>query len=140
MSGAQVAYEDGEPNGLARMIGGLVEANLSHHPRRSRLLRPAVVDLAAIDADVGVRLRIEPGSVSVGNGSANPDADLRISTDSLSLVDLAAMPLRLGFPDPFHAEGRAVIRKVLSRDVRIEGLLRHPVRLSRLTRLLSVAP
>lgn len=140
MSGAQVVFVDGEPNGLARMIGGLVEANLEHHPSRTRLLRPAVVDLAAIDADVGVTLRIEPGSVTVGNGTAKGDADLRISTDSLSLVELASMPLRLGFPDPFRAQGRAVIRKVVSRDVRIEGLMRHPVRLSRLTRILSVVP
>lgn len=139
MTDPRIAFVDAEPNGLARMIGGLIEANLLHHPGRSKLLRSARVDLAAIDADVGVALHLEPGSVTIANGSSNQQADLRVSTDSLSLVELAATPLRFGLPDPLDHEGRAVIRKVLSSDIRIEGLLRHPIRLSRLTRLLSVA-
>lgn len=139
MTAARVAFVDAEPNGLARMIGGLIEANLLHHPDRSKLLRPARVDLAAIDADVGVALQLESGSVTIANGFSNHRADIRVSTDSLSLAELAAVPLRLGFPDPFDREGRVVIRKVLSADIRIEGLVRHPIRLSRLTRLLSVA-
>ena len=139
MTTFEVSFADEEPNGLARMIGGLVEANLRHHPDRSKLLRPARVDFAAVDADVAVALRLESGSVTIGNGRSNPGADLRISSDSLSLIELAATPLRLGLPDPFHREGREVIRKVLLGGIRIEGLIRHPVRLSRLTRLLSVA-
>jgi len=133
-----VIYVDAEPNGLARMVGGLIEANLFHHPRRSRLLRPAVVDLVALDAEVAVNLEIDRQEVRVANGTADGRANVRVTTDSLSLVELAGAPLRLGLPDVFHAEGRSIARKILGRRMRVEGLLRHPLTLSRVTRLLSV--
>jgi hypothetical protein len=116
VTGVRVTYVDAEPNGLAAMVGGLIEANLDRHPDRCDLLRPAVVDLVAIDADVATSLRLSRSEI----------------------VELAATPLRLGFPDVFHLEGRLVTRKVLARDIRVEGLLRHPLTMSRLSRLLSV--
>lgn len=138
MTGARVAYADAEPNGLASMVGGLIEANLQRHPVRTRLLRRAVIDLVALDADVAVSLAIGREDVRVANGLADGRADVRVTTDSLSLVELAGAPLRFGFPDVFHPEGRTLVRKILGREIRVEGLLRHPLRLSRITRLLSV--
>lgn len=139
MTDERVAYADAEPNGLAAMVGGLIEANLAHHPARARLLRRAVIDLVALDADVAVSIAIGHDDIRVANGLADGRADVRVTTDSLSLVELAGAPLRFGFPDVFHPEGRVVVRKILERQIRIEGLLRHPLRLSRITRLLSVA-
>lgn len=138
MTGARVAYADIEPNGLAEMVGGLIEANLVRDPDRSRLLRQAVIDLVALDADVAVSLAVGREDVRVANGLADGRADVRVTTDSLSLVELAGAPLRFGFPDVFRPEGRLVVRKILERRIQIEGLLRHPLRLSRITRLLSV--
>ena len=138
MNTVEVIYADEEPNGLATMIGGLIEANLHHHPDRAELLRPAVIDLEALDAGVAVSIRIGPRSVEVSNGLSNPRADLHVRADSMSLVELAATPLRLGLPDALHREGRAVVKKMTSGQIRIEGSLRHPGMVSRLARLLSV--
>lgn len=129
---------DEEPNGLATMIGGLIEANLAHHPERVELLRPAVVDLEAVDADVAVSIRIDPTVVRIANGLSNPRADLHLRADSMSLVELAATPLRRGLPDALHREGRAVLLKIASGRIQIVGMLRHPEVLTRLARLLSV--
>ncbi|HEY6677620.1 MAG TPA: hypothetical protein VI411_01830, partial [Actinomycetota bacterium] len=60
-----VAYADREPNGLAAMVGGLIEANLRQHPERRSLLRPAVVELVAVDAGVSVRIALSPRQVTV---------------------------------------------------------------------------
>jgi hypothetical protein len=134
-----VSFVDEEPNGLATMLGGLIEANLHRHPGRRALLKPAVVGLTARDARVGVTLTFAFGSVAVANGaSANGWAHLRVETDSASLIELSATPLRLGLPDPFSKQGRDLIRKLFGREIRIEGMLRHPVRLVRLNKLLSV--
>jgi hypothetical protein len=134
-----VSFADEEPNGLAVMLGGLIEANLHRHPDRRALLRPAVVGLRAKDAGVGVTLTLSLGSVAVANGaSANGRAHLRVETDSASLIELSATPLRLGLPDPFSRQGRDLVRKLLGREIRIDGMLRHPVRLVRLNKLLSV--
>lgn len=129
---------DDEPNGLASMVGGLIAANLHHHPRRSELLKPAVIDLIATDAHTGITITLAPGSVAIANGAANGRADLSVTTDGRSLIELAATPLRFGLPDVVHPQGRMVARKVLKKQIRIDGLVRHPATLSRLARLLSV--
>jgi hypothetical protein len=138
VTGATVTFVDDEPNGLASMVGGLIAANLRHDPRRAELLKPAVIALVATDADTGITITLAPGSVAIANGAADGRADLRVTTDGRSLIELAATPLRLGLPDVFHPEGRMVARKVLKKRIRIDGLVRHPATLSRLARLLSV--
>jgi hypothetical protein len=127
-----------EPSGLASMVAQLIEQNLSRDPDRRALLRPSVVVLDSPDADVTVFLRIAPGEVRVGDGDV-PDAHLSIRADSGRLLDLTTTPLRFGLPDVLSHEGRAMVGDVLGRRVGIRGLLRHPLRLARLTRLLSVA-
>lgn len=133
-----VAVVGPEPSGLASMVAELIEQNLARDPGRRRLLRPSVAVLDAPDAEVTVFLRIDPDGVRVGDGDV-PDAHLRIQADSGRLLDLTTAPLRLGLPDLLAPEGRAIVRDLLARRLRIRGLLRHPLRLARLTQLLSVA-
>jgi hypothetical protein len=133
-----VEFLDPEPNGLAEMIGGLIEANLARHPKRRSLLKPSVVGISATDAGVSVTLAFAEGGVKIANGSADGRADLHIKAGSGDLLDLSGAPLRFGLPDLFAAEGRQVVRKLMSGQVRVEGLLRHPGKLARLTSLLSV--
>jgi hypothetical protein len=134
---ARVEYADEEPNGIARLIGGLIEGNLQDHPERERLLRPAAVGIVADDAGVGITLRITPGLVVVANGiMGNPDVLVR--TDSITLTELASAPLRFGFPDAMRADGRAITRKLTNGKLKVKGLSSHPGIVSRLNRLLSV--
>jgi hypothetical protein len=133
-----IAVVGREPSGLASMVADLIEQNLARDPTRRALLRKSVAVLEAPDADVTVFLRIERDGVRVGDGDV-PDAHLRIRSDSGRLLDLTTAPLRGGLPDPLRPEGRAIVGGLLRRRIRIRGLLRHPVRLARLTKLLSVA-
>ncbi len=133
-----VTVADAEPNGLARMLATLIEQNLTRDPARRRLLRPAVVTLTATDAGVGVTLRIGHGEVEIVNGT-DPHPQLGVSTDSLRLLELAAVPLRLALPDVLTPRGRTVIASLLRGRLRVRGLLRHPLLLTRLNRLLSAA-
>jgi hypothetical protein len=127
-----------EPSGLATLVSDLIEQNLERAPERRGLLRPSVVVLNAVDADVTVFLRIEPGGVRVGDGDV-PDAHLRIRGDAERLLDLTTVPLRFGFPDVLRPEGRAVMGQLVGRRLRVGGLVRHPIRVARLTKLLNVA-
>lgn len=133
-----VEYADAEPNGLAEMIGGLIRANLERHPRRAALLKPAVIDLTAPDAGVSVSIAIAPERIRVANGPAEDDRHVHVQADSRSLLQLSSVPLRFGLPDPFDPTGRAVYRKLASGQIRIDGLLLHPGKLARLSKLLSV--
>lgn len=127
-----------EPSGLASMLAELIEANLATDLDRVSLLRPSVVVMDVPDAEVTVFLRIAPDAVRVGDGDV-PDAHLRIRTDAERLLGLTTVPLRFGLPDVARPEGRAVVGDLLARRLRIEGLLLHPIRLARITQLLSVA-
>ncbi|MGZ4124236.1 MAG: hypothetical protein ACXVQU_01600 [Actinomycetota bacterium] len=133
-----VTLEDDEPNGLASMLAGLIEANLQRHPSRGALLREAVFDLSAPDAGVAATIETRAGSVRVRNGVHPDGAHISVEASSAELLLLASVPLRGGFPDALTHEGRTVVRHVLAGRIRIRGLLRHPGRLSRLARLLSV--
>lgn len=131
-----VVFLDDEPNGLASMVGGLIEQNLVRDPGRAHLLTGGSAVLVAPDADVRVSLRLGPGEVEVRNG-ADPNADLVVTADSGRLLGLAGAPLRLGLPDAITSEGRAVLRDLGARRVRIRGMATHPGLLRRLTMLLS---
>ena len=133
---ARVVLADPEPSGLAAMLGGLIEQNLARVPAREALLRPALVSIAASDAGVAVSLRIDLGRVLVVDGR-DASAHLLIEADGERLLAMTAAPLRWGMPDPLQAHGRAVIRDLLARRVRIRGIFSHPRRLTRLTMLLS---
>lgn len=135
----KVEYRDDDPNGLATMIGGLIEANIDADPSRARFLGPpATVGIVARDAEVACTVRLSPARVTVTNGLVGrPSVVVRADTETLT--ELTTAPLRFGYPDAMTAAGRAVAAKLIRGDLRVRGLLRHPIVVSRLNQLLSVA-
>jgi hypothetical protein len=133
-----VSFADVEPNGLADLVGRLIASNLERHPDRFRLLRPSVVELSASDAEIQATIHLSPRLVTVSNGPAASRPHLRVRADAFDLIQLAAAPLRIGVPDVFDARGRAVLRQIAGRHIRVSGMLRRPIRLTRFTRLLNV--
>jgi hypothetical protein len=134
---ASVRYLDAEPNGLAAMIGGLIEGNLTQHPERERLLKPAIIAIAAPDADVSLTICLRPGKVIVANGvRAKPELFVRAPSETL--IELSSVPLRFGLPDSMTREGREVNRKLLRGEIKVKGMWVHLGKLSRLNKLLSV--
>ncbi|MCA1726638.1 MAG: hypothetical protein LC722_02985, partial [Actinobacteria bacterium] len=123
---AQVVYADEEPNGLATMLGGLIEGNLALHPQREKLLRPAIIGVVAPDARVAVTFSISRGLVTVSNGAPRKKADLVIKASSDLLVGLSSVPLKLGLPDLRTEAGREVNRRILKGEIKVKGMLLHP--------------
>jgi hypothetical protein len=136
---AVIVLVDAVPTGLAEILAGLLGANLLRRPEREVLLRPAVIGIEAADAGVAITVRLTERRIEISNGAAIRGSDLRIRADGADLLALSASPLRLGLPDPLTGEGRAILRRVASGRVRISGMLRHPIVLSRFARLLSVS-
>ena len=135
-----VRFADAEPNGLADLVGRLIEANLERRPDRKALLRPSVVELVASDADTAATIVLSAGAIEISNAPGSRTPDLRVVAGADDLLELSTAPLRFGFPDALDARGRSILRRIANRDVRVSGMLRHPIRLSRFTRLLSVVP
>jgi hypothetical protein len=133
----RVEYADPDPDGLAWMLGELIRQNVEQHPERERLLRPSLVSIAAIDAGAGATLRLGAGRVLV-TGQATARAPIALAAGSDDLLRLTASPLRFGLPDVLSPQGREVLGAIASGRVRVKGMFSHPVRLARLTMLLSV--
>jgi hypothetical protein len=133
-----VVYPDPEPNGLAAMLGGIIEGNLAGHPERERLLsKVSTYGIRARDVGVEVSFRLSPGKVIVRNGIVGRPQIL-VETDSETLVGLSSVPLKFGLPDIGTKEGREVNRKLLTGKLKVKGMLLHPGKLARLNKLLAV--
>ena len=61
----RVRFVDGEPSGLALMVGGLIQQNLDRDPGRARHLDGSVVAIVAPDADVAVSIQLGPGEIEI---------------------------------------------------------------------------
>jgi hypothetical protein len=133
-----VEYPDPEPNGLATMLGGLLEGNLSAHPDRVRLLsRVSTYGIRAPDVGVEVSIRLAPGKVTVRNGIIGKP-EVVVETDAETLVGLSSVPLRFGLPDIATKEGREVNRMLIKGSLKVKGLFLHRGKLARLNKLLTV--
>lgn len=132
----RVTYADPEPNGLASMIGQLIEQNLARDPSRRRLLRPGAASIHATDAEVTVLLRFTGDGVELANGVSG-HGSVQVRADSAALLDLAASPLLFGVPSPLDARGRDLLLAIATNRVRVRGLVRHLPAVRRLTMLLS---
>jgi hypothetical protein len=133
----RVVYADPEPNGLAVLLGGLIDGNLVREASRAALLRPSLIGLTSTDAGVSAWVRLARSRVEIGNGHRS-GLDVRVSASSADLVDLTSAPLRLGLPDPATKHGRTVIAAVASGRIRISPMLTRAGTLARFNRLVSV--
>jgi hypothetical protein len=134
----KVEYPDPEPNGLASMLGGLIEGNLEAHPDREALLaKPATYSITAPDVDVSVSIRLAPGAVTVRNGLVGTP-QISIRTNSDNLMGMSSVPLKFGLPDSMTKEGREVNKKLFKGELKVKGMWTHLGALARLNKLLSV--
>ena len=133
-----VEYPDTEPNGLASMLGGIMEGNLASNPERERLLSDvSTYGIRAPDVDVAVSIRLAPGKITVRNGIVGKP-DILVQADSETLVALSSVPLKFGLPDIGTKEGREINKKLLKGQLKVKGLLLHPRKLATLNKLLTV--
>ena len=134
---ATVVVED--EDGLAAMLGGLLQAAAAD-PAKAKVLDAmnGVVTIAVPDAEVEVGLRFGNGTCRV-YGAGIPGSTVRIEMPSETLMAFSTIPLLYGMPSVTTAEGRAFTKQVLTREVRISGLLRHLTLVRQLNTLLSLA-
>jgi hypothetical protein len=125
--------------GLAAMLADLIRSNLAEKPgKRADFERlNADISIEARDAEVTITLAFRKATLVVHAGLLGKP-DIRISADSATVLELSALKIAGGIPLLLNAGGRRMIAKLISGEVKIMGLLRHPVSLLRMTRLMSV--
>jgi hypothetical protein len=136
---AVVVLEGPEPNGLATMIAGLLEANIAQDPAKARLVESmrGAAEIDVPDTGVTIGLKFVPGTVTVTSGAV-AGAELRIRANADTVLELSTVPLRFGLPDMLTDAGRDVTAKVLRRELTLGGLPLGLPLMTKLNRLLNV--
>lgn len=129
-----------ELDGLGSIVADLLADNLAADPSLEKLLggNKWAVFVAIPEADSQFNMIIGDGTVSVDVDSPMEPA-LRITTDGDTLIALPEVPLIAGLPTPLAASGRQLITKLLKGELKIGGLLRHPLKVTKVLRLLNTA-
>ena len=131
-----------EEVGFVSMLTDLMQQNVQQHPKRAaefNALKGSVA-IEARDAEVSLTLDFLGGE-AVAYGGIKGKPDVLISTDSAAVLELSNAKLRFGLPDLADESGRAVVKKMLSGELKISGsgLFLKPMLLIRFTKLLSVS-
>jgi hypothetical protein len=125
--------------GLAEMMFNLIRQNLEQKPQRLlsfRALNSNVV-IVARDIDITVTLAFKKVELTIYNGIVGR-ADLKIIADHDAILDLSLIKISMGLPNYFDRTGRDILKKLILGNVKIEGMLKHPLQLIHLTKIFSV--
>ena len=138
MSDELVVITDEAPP-MAEMIADLVRSNIERDPARADLVNGVAgrVNIDATDVDSEIGMLFTGSAVRIG--PALPSPDITVVCDSQTLMELASVQLRFGRPDPLTPEGRAIIAKMLKKDLVVHGMMAHPKLLTRMQKLFTVA-
>jgi hypothetical protein len=125
--------------GLAEMLFNLLRQNLEQKPQKVSSFEAldSNVVMVARDIDITVTLAFKRGELKIYDGVFG-DADLKIIADHDAILELSLINIRMGLPNYFDRIGRTILKKVLLGNLKIEGMLRHPLQLIHLTKIFSV--
>ena len=125
--------------GLAEMMFNLIHQNLEQNPQKIKGFNSldAKVIIEARDIQIIVGLEFEQGRLTVSKGFS-PKPDLHIISDSETILALCLLKIKFGLPYFFDANGFKVLKKLLTRELIIKGLLSHFPALVKLTKVFSV--
>lgn len=125
--------------GLAEMMFHLIRQNLEQKPQRQsnfNALHSNVV-IVARDIDVTIALVFKKGELTIYKGIVGKP-ELKIIADHDAILELSLINIRMGLPNYFDRIGRTILKKLLLGDLKIEGMLNHPLQLIHLTKIFSV--
>ena len=135
-----IILDDGAKDvGLAEMLFNLLRQNLEQKPQKISSFEAldSNVAMVAKDIDITITLAFKKGKLKIYDGIVgNPD--LKIIADHDAILELSLINICMGLPNYFDKTGRNVLKKILLGDLKIEGLLRHPLQLTHLTKIFSV--
>jgi hypothetical protein len=135
-----IILDDGAKDvGLAEMLFNLLRQNLEQKPQKISSFEAldSNIVMVARDIDITVTLAFKRGKLKIYDGVVGKP-DLKIIADHDAILELSLINIRMGLPNYFDKTGRNVFKKVLLGDLKIEGLLRHPLQLTHLTKIFSV--
>jgi hypothetical protein len=120
---------------VQELIAGNVGQSAAKLAAYEKMNGVVAIDLPDIEA--AVTLVFQRGKLTIEAGiTRNPAIVIKTSSDTV--MDLNLLKIRLGMPYYFDAAGRRVLSHLIKGRLKIKGLFRHPVLLTRFTTIMSV--
>jgi SCP-2 sterol transfer family len=123
---------------MALLLSNMMRENLEQ-PEKLKEFNSlkATVQILVKDVGTSVGMVFDGGSLTFHDGGAGT-ADLSIETDSETLLELANVSIKFGLPYYFDEVGLGILKKLLKRELKIGGMLTHPIALTRLSKVMSI--
>lgn len=128
-----------EVEGLGEMLADLIRSNLEREPKRRDLIldSKATINLIVRDAEVAVGLRFTGAKLEIGGRLSR--AQMTLTCDTMTLMELTNVPLRFGMPDQLKTEGRRIAAKLMNGEIQVKGLPKQLPLMIRMQRLFTVS-
>jgi hypothetical protein len=124
-------------NGISPSLFGLVERGARKRPALAREMR-GLVEIRFRERFAPVRLWFADDGILVedaGGQGSEPEPDLVVSGSLPDIVQFASAPLAAGIPKITDRRGRAALKRMANRRVRMRGSTRLGQRLLKLLEL-----
>jgi hypothetical protein len=109
---------------------------LSFERRFGEYLRPVLIYEGTTNPSFGT-FPNPANKLTIYNGIVGK-ADLKIIADHDAILALSLINIFMGLPNYFDETGRDILKKLIRGSLKIEGLLKHPLKLVHLTKIFSV--
>lgn len=125
--------------GLAEIMFNLIRQNLEQKPQRLSSLNGlnSNVVIMARDIDMTVTLTFKRGELTIYNGTVGRP-DLKIIADHDAILGLTLINMCMGLPNYFDKTGRGILKNLFLGNLKIEGMVKHPLQLIHLSKIFSV--
>ena len=125
--------------GLPVMLADLIRQNIEKRPDKIKpfesLDAKVLIEIPDIQTLAG--LQFHRGKLTLSKDlSGKPD--LHILTDSTTILDLSLLKIKFGLPYFFDKNGFKILKKILTGQIIIKGLLKNFSVLINLTKVISV--
>jgi hypothetical protein len=125
--------------GLPVMLADLIRQNIEKRPKKIKpfesLEGNVLIEIPDIHISAG--LEFHKGKLTLSKDLSNKP-DLHILTDSTTILDLSLLKIKLGLPYFFDKNGFKILKKILSREIIINGLPKNLSVLINLTKVISI--
>ena len=124
---------------FSSILADLLKSNLEQKPHKLKTFNNlcGLVAIEVTDIETTVYLIFSGGKVTIEK-DIEEKPHITIRADSEKVMGLNFISIKLGLPYYFNKAGRTVIKQLISGQIKIKGMLLHPIILTRLTKVMSV--